>query len=259
MVNMSFSTYNSPSLEDALHIIRDALSRHMLTVLLGNCRVEYEGRASSTLEWGVRLVILKTDGSVLIHRPTGYEPVNWQPPGSSFRVEVLDDNLKLTAVRSQPKEILNIFFSQIHHILTSSLADTGEFSLYVSELDMKKAILASPSLIEEGFHPLSAEKEAGEAGFVDVFGEDRNGNLVVIEIKRVQAGKDAVLQLKRYVDALRGKFNRPIRGILVAPEIQKDAQFLLAVNNLEFKQLSPRVCYDVLKTFKVKKLSEFLT
>ncbi|MCX8175973.1 MAG: endonuclease NucS [Candidatus Bathyarchaeota archaeon] len=256
---MSVLTYNSPSLDDSLHIIRNALSKHMLTVLLGNCKVIYDGRASSTLEWGIRLIILKADGSVLVHRPVGYEPVNWQPPGSTLRVEFLENKLKLTAVRGQPKEILSIFFSQIYHILTSNLTDTGEFSLYVSELDMKKAILASPNLIEEGFHPLSAEKDTGEAGFVDVFGEDKNGNLVIIEVKRTQAGKDAVLQLKRYVDALKERFNRPLRGILAAPEVQKDAQFLLATNNLEFKQLSPRMCHDVLKTFKVKKLSEFLT
>ncbi|MGP3667227.1 MAG: endonuclease NucS [Candidatus Bathyarchaeota archaeon] len=256
---MSVLTYNSPSLEDSLHIIRNALSKHMLTVIFGNCKITYNGRASSTLEWGVRLTILKTDGSVLVHRPAGYEPVNWQPPGSTLRVEFLENNLKLTATRNQPREILSIFFSQIHYILTSNLTDTGEFSLYVSELDMKKAILASPNLIEEGFHPLSAEKDTGEAGLVDVFGEDKNGNFVIVEVKRTQAGKDAVLQLKRYVDALKEKFSRPLRGILVAPEIQKEAQFLLAANNLEFKQLSPKTCYDVLKTFKVKKLSEFLT
>jgi hypothetical protein len=255
---LSFLTHQNPTLKEAASLIQEAVIKHMLIVIFGNCRVDYEGRASSTLEWGNRLVIIKTDGSVLVHRPTGYEPVNWQPPGCIFQVEVLAEELKIKATRLHPKETLNIFFNEIFHILVSSLTDTGEFSLYVSEFDIKKAILTSPNLVEEGFRPISSEKELGESGFVDVLGEDSNGNLVVVEIKRVPAGKDAVFQLERYVKALERRVNRPIRGILVAPEIQKEAQLLAASRRLEFKPISLKKCYEVLKLEKTKKLSDFL-
>jgi len=255
---LSFLTYKNPSLVEAASVIRDALEKHMLIVVFGNCRVDYEGRASSTLEWGNRLVIIKTDGSVLVHRPIGYEPVNWQPPGCIFHVEVLDGELKVRATRLHPRETLNIFFGEVIHIMVSSLTDTGEFSLYVSELDIKKAILTMPSLVEEGFKPISAEKELGESGFVDVLGEDSRGNLVVVEIKRVSVGKDAVFQLERYVKALERRVNRPIRGILVAPEIQKEAQLLAAHKKFEFKPISLKRCYEVLKLEKTKKLSDFM-
>jgi len=151
-----------------------------------------------------------------------------------------------------------VFFRSVFHILTSSLTDNGEFSLYVTELDMKKAILNFPVLVEEGFRPTSSEKELGESGFVDVFGEDANGNFVIVEIKRGLVGKEAVIQLERYVKAVKKKVNRPVRGILVAPEIQKEAQFMLATRKLEFKPLTPKKCYESLKVERKKRLDEFL-
>ncbi len=255
---MSVLSYENPQLEDASSILRESLSKHLMVVILGNCRVDYEGRASSTLEWGDRLVIFKADGSVLVHRPVGYEPVNWQPPQCIFQVEVLEGKLKVKASRLHPRETLHIFFSKIYHLLTSNMVDHGEFFLHVSEFDMKKAILISPSLVEEGFRPLSSEKGLDESGFVDVLGEDVNGNLVVVEIKRTSIGKDAVFQLERYVKALEKKVSRPIRGILVAPEIQKEAQLLAVSRRFEFKPLSLRKCYEVLKLDKTRKLNEFL-
>ena len=84
------------------------------------------------------------------------------------------------------------------------LDDSAEFALFASEKDMHKAILIQPSLIEEGFKPISYEKKVAP-GFIDVFGIDKNGKLVVIEVKRKIAGKEAVIQLANYVSAIRGE------------------------------------------------------
>jgi hypothetical protein len=137
-----------------------------------------------------------------------------------------------------------------------SLADSGEFSLYASEEDMQKAILLEPSLLEDGFKPISYEKKV-ELGFVDVYGVDNNGKLVVVEIKRKTAGKEAALQLARYIDAVKGKANREVRGILVAPNIAKDVQRLLATLGLEFRALDPKKCAETLRRSETKKLAEF--
>ena len=136
------------------------------------------------------------------------------------------------------------------------LDDAADFSLYASEKDMHQAILLQPSLIEEGFKPISYEKKV-LPGFIDVYGVDRNGKLVVIEVKRKIAGKKAVLQLSNYIKAIESKASRDIRGILVAPNIGKGVQKILATLNLEFIALDPKKCSDILKKPENAKLEHF--
>src|SRR3990172_12701666 len=123
---------------------------------------------------------------------------------------------------------------------------------------MHKAILLKPSLLEEGFKPISYEKKV-EPGFVDVYGVDKNGKLVVVEVKRNTAGKDAALQLAKYIDAIKSKANRELRGVLAAPSLSKDVQRLLVTLGLEFKALDPKKCAEVLKRAETAKLETFFT
>jgi RecB family endonuclease NucS len=164
----------------------------------------------------------------------------------------------LSASRSQPKENVSIEFQQISLTVTGNLADSGEFALYVTEEQMKQAILTAPDLVEAGLKPLQEEKSLGEAGFTDIFAEDKEGRLVVVEIKRNAASKDAVLQLERYLDTLRRKVDRPLRGIVVAPELRKSAQPTLDSLKLEYVRLAPDKCFSVLKSRKDMKLSHFM-
>lgn len=240
----------------AADTIQTALSEHKAVIVIGNCLVEYKGRASSKLEPGERIVIIKADGSVLVHRPTDYSPVNWQPPGCLFQTEVIKDKLKIRAIRRKPKESITIVFDKVYLVVSLSLIDEGEFSLYASEEDMQKAILANPSLIEHGFRPITYEKKV-EPGFVDVYGIDQNGKFVVVEIKRKTASKDAVLQLQKYIESIKGTVQRDVRGILVAPDVAKGVQPLLYKLALEFKPLSPRRCAEVLSSVRTQKLSEY--
>jgi len=248
----------NPNVAEAEKAVKEAVSQRKTLLVIGNCWVHYLGRAKSKLEPGERILIIKEDGSLLVHRSVGYEPVNWQPPGCIFNVQAEDALLEIRAVRRKPAESVKVFFDKIYMISALSLVDSGEFSLYASEEDMQKAILLEPSLLEEGFKPISYEKKV-EPGFVDVYGVDKNGKLVVVEIKRKTAGKEATLQLAKYIDAVKGKVNREVRGILVAPNIAKDVQRLLATLGLEFKSLDPRKCADILKRSEARKLEAFFT
>ena len=249
----------NPTLYEAAEVLGKAFRSRSLVLIVGNCKVDYEGRASSTLEWGERIVMIKQDGSVLVHRPTGYEPVNWQPPKCMVSARVDDGGLVLSASRSQPKETVSIEFKEISMAATGSLLDSGEFALHVTEEQMKQAMLIEPGLVESGLKPLQQEKSLGEAGFTDIFAEDTKGNLVVVEIKRVAASKDAVMQLQRYLDTLRKRVDRPIRGIIVAPDLRKNAQRPLDSLKLEFVRVAPEKCFNVLKSRKDMKLSQFLS
>jgi len=246
----------TPNVAEAEKAVKAAVSQRKTLLVVGNCWVHYLGRARSKLEPGERILIIKADGSLLVHRSVGYEPVNWQPPGCIFQIQAKDNILEIRAVRRKPAESVKVFFDKIFMVSALSLADSGEFSLYASEEDMQKAILLEPSLLEDGFKPISYEKKV-EPGFVDVYGVDKNGKLVVVEIKRKTAGKEAAFQLAKYIDAIKAKANREVRGILAAPNIAKDVQRLLATLGLEFKSLDPRKCSETLKRSEARKLEAF--
>jgi RecB family endonuclease NucS len=250
------ATLENPTVENAAEFIKTAVSEHKAVILVGNCWVDYKGRASSKLESGERIVMIKDDGSVLVHRPSGYEPVNWQPAGCLFQTSVRDEILRVWATRRKPSESVSISFDQIYLLSVMRLVDRGEFSLHASEADMQKAILLDPSLLEEGFNPISYEKNV-EPGFVDVYGVDKDGKLVVVELKRRTAGRDAALQLAKYVDFVKTVTNRELRGVLVAPRLAKGVQTLLDCLGLEFKSLEPKKCADVLRWSETRKLADF--
>jgi RecB family endonuclease NucS len=254
-----FKTLNvliSPNVVDAANAVKEAISQRKTVIVVGKCWVHYFGRAKSKLEPGERLLIIKEDGSLLVHRSVGYEPVNWQPSGCIFEVQTKDNILEIRAVRRKPAESVRVFFDKIHMVSALTLMDSGGFALYASEEDMQKAILLEPSILEESFKPISFEKRV-EPGFVDIYGVDKNGKLVVVEIKRKTAGKEAALQLAKYIDAIKVKANREVRGILAAPAIAKDVQRLLATLGLEFKALNPKKCAEILKRFETRKLEAF--
>ena len=250
------ATLENPSVEEAAEFIKAAVSEHKAIILVGNCWVNYKGRASSKLEPGERIVMIKDDGSVLVHRPSGYEPVNWQPAGCMFQTRVKEGILHVRAVRRKPSESVNISFDCVFLVSAMRLIDRGEFSLHASESDMQRAILVDPTLLEEGFKPIAYEKKV-EPGFVDVYGVDREGRLVVVELKRRTAGKDAAMQLEKYIDFLKTVTNRELRGILVAPRLAKGIQTILTSLGLEFKALEPKRCAEVLHRSESRKLEDF--
>ena len=246
----------NPGVDKAAEFIREAVSERKVVVIVGNCWVSYRGRASSKLDPGERIVVIKEDGSVLVHRPAGYEPVNWQPAGCLFQTRVVENVLHVRAIRRRPSESIKISFDRVYLLSAMSLVDRGEFSLYASEKDMQKAIILEPSILEEGLKPITYEKKI-EPGFVDVYGIDRNGKLAVVELKRKTAGRDAVLQLAKYVDFVKTMTNREVRGILAAPRLARNVQRLLVTLGLEFKALDPKKCAEILHRSETRKLAEF--
>lgn len=248
----------NPSVDEAVSLAEEAFVKKQGLLMIGNCRVDYRGRASSTLESGERIVIFKGDGSVLVHRPVGYEPVNWQPPGCIYSASAADSVLQVKAVRRKPPESVRVSFGSVYLLCVLGLTDVGEFALHASEEDMQKAVLLAPSLIEDGLKPIAYEKKV-EPGFVDVYGEDKAGRFVVVEIKRKTANREAALQLAKYVEAVRSIVNKEVRGILAAPGLSQGVQRLLASLDLEFKVLDPKKCAEILSKPETKRLHEFFS
>jgi RecB family endonuclease NucS len=250
------SVLTQPTLAEAATLIEKAFAQRRTLIVVGACHVNYVGRASSTLELGERILIIKADGSLLVHRPVGYEPVNWQPAGSIFHVQVKDDELEVHGVRQKPRESVRVAFDKVYMVSALDLSDSGDFLLHASEDDMHRAILLKPELLEEGFKPISWEKKV-EPGFVDIYGEDKNGKLVIVEVKRKTASKEAALQLAKYIEPIKAKVNREVRAVLVAPSLGKDVQRMLVTLGLEYKALDPKTCAEVLKKSENAKLETF--
>jgi RecB family endonuclease NucS len=258
LVSEKLSILNEPTLAEAAIVIEKAFTQRKTLLVAGNCHVHYAGRANSTLENGERLLIIKSDGSLLVHRPVGYEPVNWQPAGSVFHVEVKDDKLEIHGIRQKPRETVKVQFNAVFMVSSMALNDSGEFILHASEDDMHRAILLKPELFEAGFKPISWEKHV-EPGFVDIYGEDKDGKMVIIEVKRKTASKENVLQLAKYIEPIKAKVNKGVRAVLVAPSLAKDVQTLIVSMGLEFKALDPKDCAAVLKKKGTSKLETFFS
>ena len=251
-----FSFLEKPDLQMAKNFLLKSFRRKDFVIIAGNCRCEYSGRASSSLDWGDRITLIKGDGSVQVHRPSGYEPVNWQPPGCMFSIIFEDSLLNIRSNRPKPKEILDIFFRNIFFITSGRPVDDADFNLHVSEEQMRDALVSNPSILEEGLRLIDFERKV-EPGFIDFYGKDELGRIVIVELKRASAGKEAVLQLKRYVDEVKKTNRTAVRGILAAPRLKSGTQSMLISLGMEFKKLTPEKCAEIIRKNKMTKISEF--
>ncbi|MBR9702549.1 DUF91 domain-containing protein, partial [Candidatus Woesearchaeota archaeon] len=84
-----------------------------------------------------------------------------------------------------------------------------------------------PELISPDFKPLSREEHT-KVGFIDVFGHDGNGSIVVVECKRYSASLACVTQLRRYVEKIKTlKGTEKVKGVMAAPGVTPNAMELL--------------------------------
>jgi RecB family endonuclease NucS len=236
---MSVTTLHRPTHRDALGLLERAFGDGRMVTAFGRCTVEYDGRASSSLGPGDRLVVCKPDGTVLVHTDESREPVNWQPPGCTHRASVRDGRLRIRSERSSPDERLDVAFERLEQVTAYEVTDRSDLTLTGSEEDLRQRILDDPSLVEPGFEPTATERETA-AGPVDVFGEDDAGRPVIVELKRRRVGPSAASQLRRYVEAVDAEFpDSGVRGILVAPSVTDRAASLLEELDLAFVPVAP--------------------
>lgn len=126
---MPISSLTHPSVEDALDLLTTGFECGGMVTLVGECEVEYDGRASSHLPPGERLVILKPDGTLLVHRDEQRKPVNWQPPGSTHSARIDGDRLIIESVRTSPHEEITIAFEALAQVSLLELDDAPGLSL----------------------------------------------------------------------------------------------------------------------------------
>jgi len=178
--------------------LNHALAKGMVIVMNAKCSIDYNGRASSKAGEAWRLIIIKPDGSLLVHSNEGYQPLNWQPPGS----RIYFSGRQIIAIRHRPHEVLKI---NIHDVawVEVAIANEGDFRLQGTHEDVKEWVVKNLPRVTgcQNARLVGTEVPLNGHGVADVVA-DCGGTRVVIEVKRGIVDLNAVSQLKRYVDAL---------------------------------------------------------
>ena len=228
-----------PRPEAAVAFLREELGRRLVQVA-ARCVVEYVGRAESRLPSGSRLLLLKPDGTLLVHAPTKLKPVNWQPPGCAFSASQEDGRLVLTVTRRRPRETIRILVEDVHLVASLDLASGEDLDLVGTESDLQAVLAADMDLVEPGLRCFARERPS-RRGVMDLYGEDALGRRVVVELKRRAAALKDADQLRRYVDAERSSSPHvAVRGILVAASVPAATRAYLAELGLEHRELDWR-------------------
>jgi RecB family endonuclease NucS len=129
----------------------------------------------------------------------------------------------------------------VHDFISHKLEDGLKQELAGNERDMSDMIKDHPELISKDFKPLSREEHT-KFGFIDVFGHDNKGNMVIVECKRYTASLQYVTQLRRYVEKiseLKGIDIKRVKGIMASPAISPNAKEMLEKWGHEWRQVNP--------------------
>ena len=221
-----------PSTPDVGHFSVNAYAV-VVRLVIARCRVDYEGRLQAHLPLATRLLVMKADGSVLVHSDGGsYKPLNWMSPPCSFAESAPDDAETEAGVErvwivrhTKSGDALRIL---IHDVLHDSSHDLGVDPGLVKEgvESHLQALLAEHiHTLGEGWSLVRREHMTA-IGPVDILARDADRAHVAIEIKR-RGEIDGVEQLTRYLELLnRDPLLAPVAGIFAAQEIKPQARTL---------------------------------
>jgi RecB family endonuclease NucS len=202
-------------------------------LVVARCSVDYAGRLSSHLPLGTRLLVLKGDGSVLVHADTlSYKPLNWMsPPCVTTTVEPDTDqrDAGVTEIwkvaQAKTADILVISIHEILHDSTHELGLDPGLQKDGVEADLQKLLAEQIELLGDG-HRLVRREYMTAIGPVDILARDADGGAVAVEIKR-RGDIDGVEQLTRYLELMnRDPLLQPVQGVFAAQEIKPQARTL---------------------------------
>src|SRR5579884_4290072 len=188
-------------------------------LIVARCEVTYSGRVAAVLPEAVRLLILKADGSVLVHDDAGgYKPLNWMTAPTFVR----DDGDRLVVTKPRTEDVLEIRLAEVLSDVRHDMGESVALQKDGVERDLQEALAAAPSALGEELTLVKREWQT-EIGPVDLMCRDTAGGWVAVEIKRVGT-IEAVEQLTRYLEFIRADpAKATCRGILAAQVLKPQA------------------------------------
>jgi len=205
-----------------------------MRLIVARCSVEYSGRLSARLPEALRLVMLKADGSVLVHADAGgYKPLNWMTPPTA--VEEAGDTIVVRKLKGEDR--LEITLHEVVSDVTHAMDfDADRLDKDGVEADLQVALAAAPHFCGEGFRLVRREWPT-DIGPVDLMCRDAADAWIAVEIKRVGT-IDAVEQLTRYLERIRrDPALAACRGILAAQLVKPQARVLAEARGIAWVEV----------------------
>jgi endonuclease len=192
-----------------------------MRLLVARCEVSYTGRLDALLPEAVRLLLLKSDGSVLVHADSGgYKPLNWMTPPTV--IEERDDRIVVRKRAGKTEDRLEIRIAEVLSDLDVPMDEIAGLEKDGVEKHLQEALAAAPEWLEAELR-LDRREWMTEIGPVDLMCRDCDDGWVAVEIKRVGT-IEAVEQLTRYLGFIRADPARAgCRGILAAQSFKPQA------------------------------------
>ena len=210
-----------------------------MRLIVARCSVEYSGRLSARLPEALRLVMLKADGSVLVHADAGgYKPLNWMTPPTVIEEEGSPpDRIVVRKLRAEERLEIRIaeVISDVEHYMGGPDDDAGLEKDGV-EAHLQELLADAPAWCGEGFRLVRREWPT-DIGPVDLMCRDSEDGWVAVEIKRIGT-IDAVEQLTRYLERIRlDPAMADCRGVLAAQVVKPQARVLAEARGLAWVEV----------------------
>ena len=210
-----------------------------MRLIVARCEVRYTGRLSALLPEALRLLMVKSDGSVMVHADTGgFKPQNWMTPPT-----VIEEEPGLMVVRKRAGSSEDRLEIRIAEVLSDTEHDMGEAAALEKEgveRELQELLAASPESCGEGLRLVRREWPT-DIGPVDLMCLDGDDAYVAVEIKRV-GSIDAVEQLTRYLERIRELPGLgECRGVLAAQVLKPQARTLAESRGIACAEVDPAV------------------
>jgi RecB family endonuclease NucS len=205
-----------------------------MRLIVARCSVEYSGRLSARLPEALRLIMLKADGSVLVHADAGgYKPLNWMTPPTA--VEESHGRIVVRKVKGDDR--LDIVLAEVLSDVTHTMDfDAAQLEKDGVEAHLQELLADAPTWCGEGFRLVRREWPT-DIGPVDLMCRDGEDSWVAVEIKRVGT-IDAVEQLSRYLERIReDPALADCRGVLAAQIVKPQARVLAEARGLDWVEV----------------------
>ncbi len=198
-----------------------------MRLVVARCQVDYAGRLTAHLPMATRVLMLKSDGSVLVHSDGGsYKPLNWMSPPCTVKEGTAEDGRpEWTVTNPKTDDTLRILIDEVIHDTSHDLGTDPGLQKDGVEKHLQELLAEHPASLGDGLTLVRREFPTA-IGPVDLMCRDSAGRSVAVEIKR-RGDIDGVEQLTRYLELLnRDPLLRPVRGIFAAQEIKPQARVL---------------------------------